>query len=280
MDTPSPRETYGNAVRRLSGLFRRQSSRSYNLLDEDAHWDKIEQGIQLLVARLNAIEGITTRFSCHGHWGDPDAWVIFSCRQIDWVYKLWSNIKDVMVRKGQQFKYFWTLMPHFSRYNGIPCFMIKAVPKGKAGFLGKLVLEKETEKLLQLLQIDDGIDKQNSNGNYDSQPICALPEQPALPGVFSLAITAPLSVGSHFYAANMTVDELRHRIIYQVSSQSTNSTKKIPVTALVFSPLEHSTVLWDLEAALRQLYFEGACKRWAEIDGYFLADKKVILKLN
>jgi hypothetical protein len=240
----------------------------------------LESGIEPLVEILNGIKGIQTQYSCHGHIGRPQAWVIFSSESIEFSYNLWAKLKLIMTNNLQmKLSYYWTIRPRFVLYNGLPGFDIEGNPIRFLTSLRKKYLLNDIKKLNEFLFVGEYKKDEIPNHYHHDQYSFPISISPTPAGIFRLAVGTSTGVRGNLSTASVTFDELCHELIYHMSNCRSNRNKNNHGPLLVFAALEHSFELWHIAETLRTLYFEKAYSFWPEIEGYFLKNQ-VVLRIN
>lgn len=239
----------------------------------------IEKHIRPLVDRLNQLPNVKTEFSCHGHMGRPEAWVIFTSQDMALPYTLWKRIAAKIGNSSAQcgLRYFWTVKPWFAFFEGRPAFVMVGTPIGRRpSFLMRTSLPDEVEKLDKFLVFDysDHCQSNKSKTDIDNSGMSIAPVSAR---IFSLALGASASIRSNRSFTSVTLSELGHEIMYHAVSQKSTKYRN---TILVCSPLKYGIAMWKTVDMLNRLLLEGAFKRSFKVDGYFTDEREIFLNIT
>ncbi len=237
----------------------------------------LEKGIIPLVDALNDIEGLKTRYSCHGHVRDPRAWVIFSSLDVELPYQFCEKLRAVAENHSYPFRHLWTIRPWFHLYDQLPGFIIEGRPVGHFGLLLRKYLSEETIKLKELLFIDGNEHQNPDNGCKENNEV-PISVDPSSPRVFRLAAGAPVVIRGNRFTTPVTFNELCHEVLYQMAFQKARNGNKALIS--ITSPLNHSLYLWHLISTLRGMEHEDAFGRRFETEGHFIGNRHVILNIR
>ncbi|MBI5634112.1 MAG: hypothetical protein HZA15_11620 [Nitrospirae bacterium] len=238
----------------------------------------IEKHIRPLVDRLNHLPNVKTEFSCHGHIGRPEAWVIFSSQDLELPYTLWKLIAAKIGSSSAQcgLRYFWTVKPWFTFFEERPAFVIVGTPIGRPSFLMRTSLPDEIEKLDKFLVFDHS-DHCQSNKSKTNTNNSRMSIAPVSGRIFGLALGASVSIRSNRSFTSVTLSELGHELMYHAVSQKSTKNGN---TILVCSPLKYGIAMWKAVDMLNRLLLEGAFKRSFKADGYFTDEREILLKIT
>lgn len=233
---------------------------------------KIEKYIAPIVDALNNFSSIKTHSSCHGHWGRPNAWVVFSCRNVKVIHTMWLKLQR---SSDKGFCYRWSVNPWFTFYDGDLGFKLEGTPIGIRFKLPRKKILQDTEKLKELIFVKSNIDEE-SHKDKSTNKNMPVSMQPTSTRIFCIAFGTSLSIGSNLYSTCVTYDELCHEVVYHIVSGDSKK-RRIKQKILISCPVEHISYLYKLAEMLRNLCLEGAYKTWPEIKGYFLTNRALLL---
>lgn len=239
-------------------------------------YHEIDSHIIPLVEALNGVKGITTHFSCHGHYGRPNPWIIFSADDLFSPYILWKRLKDICrSQNSNRLKYFWTIKPWFRNYDGRLGFQMVGKPIGHYSFLSRRCLKEESDYLQK--QIFLGNHENNKTDYYkDERNDRSISIDPNSARIFRIAAGTPLCIGGNTMPANVTFNELCHEVIYQLGRSKSNRGDEI----IIMSSLHAGAYLWTLVDMLESLNFEDAFKRSPDVKGHFIEGESVLLRIS
>ncbi|VVB71124.1 Uncharacterised protein [uncultured archaeon] len=265
-------------------------------LVKTASYDHIEKHILPLVDGLRAIPGVNTHSSCEGHYDHRGltAWVVFSCMDVRWPYALWNRLKEVH-SPDRELSYHWTIRPWVNLNEGRPCFVLEGQPTGnrmelfrKCVLQGKKYLLRDIEKIRDNLRVLDAVEYR-VDCETPGKKLMPPPIEETFAGVYSLAVPVGTNrgIGSDLLTTTVTMSELRHALIYQITSANTRNRRgRKRFFAIIIAPMIYYRQLCKLVNELWALATDGAFVRpasrrsgWFGAESYFANSEDVVVKL-
>ncbi|MGO9612925.1 MAG: hypothetical protein ACLPX5_07820 [Dissulfurispiraceae bacterium] len=139
-------------------------------------------------------------------------------------------------------------------------------------------LPEEIVKLDKLFMLEKKEGNQKNNPKTEGYNP-GMSVQPTSSRIFSLADGTSMGIASNQISATVTFNELCHEVMYHALREKSKIKHK-KRTLIICSPLNHAIALWKVKDLLDRLRIEGAYKGSIISDGYFTAEKEVLLILT